>query len=98
MTVTHFLTTKFFEWSYEREVRIFTNISEIDPYDGIYYTNMDAKLRLKEVIVGALSEVSRDDISDAIELAGLDRAQIEFTKARLAFKSYAVVKDQRGLQ
>ena len=79
-------------------MRVFTNLSEIDPYDGIYYANMDDKLRLKEVIVGALSEVSRDDLLAEIDRAGLDASQIELTKARLAFKSYAVVKDERGLQ
>jgi hypothetical protein len=97
-TVNHFLTTKFVEWSYEREMRVLRNLSEIAPCDGKYYAEMDEKLQLKEVIVGALSEVSRDDLSAQIDWAGLDASQIQFTKARLAFKSYAVVRDKRGLR
>lgn len=97
-TIMQFLSTKFAEWSYESEVRVVTDLSEMDPRDGNYYADFDDELTLREVIVGALSEVSRDNLATEIGRAGLDLSKIELLKARLAFRSYAIVPDKRGLR
>jgi hypothetical protein len=97
-TIKDFLTTKFVDWAYEKEVRLITDLSEADPIDGGYYMNMEAELQLKEVIVGALSGVSRDQIVEEMTAGGFDRSQVKLAKARLAFKSYNMVTDKRGLR
>jgi hypothetical protein len=97
-TIMQFLSTKFSEWSYESEVRLITDLSESDPEDGNYYADFGDELELKEVIVGALSDLSYSDLETATRNAGLDPSRIEFSKARLAFKSYAIVPDKRGLR
>lgn len=97
LTITRFLTSKFAEWSYEKERRLFTNLTEMDAVDGNYYIEMSEELFLREVIVGALNDLTRERRVAKIEGAGLSPKKIQLTKARLAFKSYAVVRDKRGL-
>lgn len=97
-TILRFLSSKFSDWSYEEEVRIITDLSELDQQDKNYYANFGKELVLREVIVGALSEVSRNSVETEIGKAGLDLSQIKLLKARLAFKSFAVVTDKRGLR
>jgi hypothetical protein len=86
------LSTKYKDWYYEDEVRVFVKLDPAEERAGLYYYNFCPRLQLKEVIIGTLCDVS----------AGL-RAKInmhagglEILKARLAFKSFKVVKDQRG--
>ena len=97
-TITRFLTSKFVEWSYEKERRVITDLSEIDADDGNYYIQFSDELLLREVIVGALNDLTGETLATEIERAGLSRTEIQLSKARLAFKSYDVVRDKRGLR
>jgi hypothetical protein len=91
------LTTKFSEWAYEREVRVFERLENSDPKDGNFYMNFGENIKLKEVIVGALNNISRKEVISNLETAGFNTSKIKLTKARLAFNSYAIVTDKRGL-
>lgn len=97
-TIMTILSSKYREWSYEKEVRIITDLTEMDQHDQHYFADFGDSLLLKEVIVGALSEVSRNDVEVDLVHAGLDTSRIELSKARLAFNSFAIVPDKRGLQ
>lgn len=95
LTVEHteaMLFTKFSNWSYEQEIRIWTDLSESE--DGLYYKEFDETLVLKEVIVGARSTVPREAV---LRATGRD-SNIELIKARPGFKKFEVVVDQRGLK
>ena len=85
------LRTKFAHWEYEEEVRNFLRLEEVDPETGLYFSDFSKELILKEIIVGARSDVSRNDISDVL---GKLESEVDAFKARLAFKSYAVVRNK----
>jgi hypothetical protein len=88
------LFTKYVEWQYEQEARIFTTLEDRDPETGLYFGDFGEQLVLREVIAGSLSTVTKLELRDAIGAT----AGVKFTKARLAFKSFRVVADQRGLR
>ena len=86
------LFTKFVDWQYEEEVRIFTTLQDRDP-SGLYFGKFSEQLVLREVIVVPLSTVTNKDFRDAIN----GHKEVTLTKARLAFKTFDVVRDKRGL-
>lgn len=88
-----FLYTKFKHWHYEEEMRVACALDEKDP-DGHYYKEFGPELKLAEVVVGANSELPSNQLVDAVR--GFEN-KIQLTKARLAFRSFKVVTDQRGL-
>jgi Protein of unknown function (DUF2971) len=94
--VTHMLdllTLKFEHWQYEQEHRLFVRLDEIDHETGLYFFdfgNSDS-VTLKQVIVGAQSAISPEEVADALgELA----PKVIAGKARLAFRSFEVVKQR----
>lgn len=88
--VTEILTTKFEHWSYEDEYRLFPQLRDQDP-SGHYFIEFDDQVALREVIVGHRSTISRDDIAQAL---GSLQPQVTSYKARLAFRSFNVVRQQ----
>lgn len=85
------LSTKFSHWRYENEVRVFTRLDDAD--GRLYFADFGKDLRLCEVIVGALSNVTRADLAKA--LGGL-APDVTARKARLAFRSFRVVEQRRA--
>ena len=84
-------TTKYSHWKYEQEVRVFTDLNDVDPETGFYFADFGDALRLREVIVGANCELSRDRLREALgELA----SDVTALKARLAFRSFRVVRQR----
>lgn len=84
------LATKFSHWRYENEVRVFVGLT--DSTGPFYFADFGPDLALKEVIVGARSDVSRAEIADA--LGGL-APSVTTRKARLAFRSFRIVEQKR---
>ena len=85
------LSTKFAHWKYESEYRSFLALAE--PEGDKYFTYFSEVLQLREVIVGALSTISRKEVTDAL---GDQGAGILRFKARLAFKSFDVVRNENS--
>lgn len=99
--VMQFLSTKSDEWRYERETRVVVQLDQPDPLDGNYFADFgssEGNLALREIVVGSLATVTRDELTAEMEQAGLAEGSIELLKARLAFRSYSIVKDRRGLK
>jgi hypothetical protein len=88
------LFTKYVDWQYEQEARIFTTLTDRDPESGLYFGDFSEQLLLREVIAGPLNMNTRREVLDAV--GGL--AGVTFTKSRLAFNSFRVVKDRRGFR
>lgn len=92
-TVTRFLFTKYAHWRYENEVRSFVTLEEKDTDKGLYFAEFSEKLRLAVVIVGAQANITRDRLREALgDLA----PNIEAFKARLAFKTFRVVRQRNS--
>lgn len=90
---TKFLFTKYAHWQYENEVRGFVILEEKDTEKNMYFAPFDNKLQLKMVIVGARSNITRKQIREAL---GNLAPSVEAFKARLAFKSFRVVRQKKS--
>jgi Protein of unknown function (DUF2971) len=89
------LHTKYIEWQYEEEVRVFANLHDKDPNTGLHFADFGDRLVLCEIILGPLCYITRNDLEDAL---GKYEGPVKYTKARLAFRSFQVVADQRGFK
>jgi hypothetical protein len=79
-------STKFNHWSYEEEYRVFTELSVKE--NGLYYIDFSDDIVLKQVIIGASSSITKKQILDAYG------SKVEVFKARAAFKTFEIVKNQ----
>ena len=95
LQVSHdLLFTKFADWKYEEEVRMFVNLSDIDPETSLYFADFGDDCQLREVVVGPLCDLTPTQLSEVLGDSTYDGVTI--TKARLAFNSFRIVTDQRG--
>ena len=83
------LTTKYIDWQYEDEVRMFVKPQETYEELGFHFYPFDESLILKKIVVGARSTVSLREIRAAIQPEDRD---VEIVSTRLAFKSYRVMR------
>jgi hypothetical protein len=89
LLVRRVLFTKFSDWRYEQEIRIWAPLQNEE--GGLYFLQFDKKLQLKEVIVGVRCPFSRADIDEALgSLAG----EVAVTKARAAYDKFEMVQDE----
>jgi hypothetical protein len=92
-TVAHWLLfTKYIDWNYEHEARIFTSLEDPDRATGLYFAHFTEQLILREVIAGPLCTATEQELREATG----STAKIKFTRARLAFKTFRIVADRRG--
>ena len=82
------LTTKFEDWHYESEYRIFVNLSEKDSYTGLYFKDFGKDLELREVIIGARCKTSRTKIKAYLKSY---TPKVKIISARLAFRTFRVI-------
>jgi hypothetical protein len=74
---------------YENELRLFTRLNDKDPSSGLYFADFSSRMKLKEVIVGSLSPVTREELKKAL---GDLESRVNVYKARLAFRTYKVTR------
>lgn len=86
--------TKFKGWEYEAEHRRIVSLRKADEVGRCYFWRFGTDLDLREVVVGARCGVERRCLE---RLTNGVTNKIELKKARLAFGSFNVVEDQRGL-
>ncbi|MEM6483629.1 MAG: DUF2971 domain-containing protein [Pseudomonadota bacterium] len=90
-----FMQTKFEDWRYEKEVRVFANLDNKDVDTGLHFFAFDDIVKLKEVVVGPLSDVTEDDVREHLKP---EDQGVRVIKARLAFNSFKVVENQAGFK
>jgi hypothetical protein len=90
--VSRLVSTKFEHWRYENEVRLVYGLDETTIEDGSYFVSFDPQLSLREVVLGPLCEIPVAVMKSLLD--GL-YSGVVVRKARLAFKSFDVVPDQR---
>ncbi len=90
--VKRWSSTKYEHWHYEDEVRAFLNL-ETQEEDGFYFCDFAPHMQLREIIVGAMSTISRGDV-DGLLSTDEQSSMLRF-KARLAFGAYRVVRQHR---
>jgi hypothetical protein len=87
------LFTKHTHWKYESEYRAFVTLEEEDEDTGLYFAKFSDRLTLRQVIVGAESCISRQQLSEAL---GDKLQHVEQIKAGLALKSFSVVRQRKS--
>lgn len=92
-TMQKLLFTKFTDWRYEGEWRIYTRLKERDSKTHLFFAEFSDDLVLREVIVGPLCETTKATIERTVRKFA---QQVRLIKSRLAFKSFRIVKNQRG--
>jgi hypothetical protein len=87
------LTLKFRHWEYEQEYRLFVRLNDKNEESDLYFYDFGAgkEVKLQEVIVGALSPVSPEQVAKVLgDLSPGVKAQ----KATLAFRTFDVVRQR----
>lgn len=87
--MTDVFATKYIHWSYEEEVRLLIEFSESVPEKKLVFHPFSEAMQLKQVIVGPQSRIKASDVEAAIA----DK-RVEIFKSRLAFRSFAVVRQE----
>ena len=89
--MSRLLRTKFSDWKYENEVRVYTALSDVGAATGHYFKDFWADMALREIILGPRYSGS------ALPIATLARGcarRVSIIHSRLAFKSFRVVRDK----
>ena len=86
------VTTKYAQWAYEEEWRIFAKLEEADPANGEYYLDFGPTLMLREIIVGAKCVSS---VGSFRKLVGNVEKSVEIINARPAFATFTMVRQKR---
>jgi hypothetical protein len=88
-TANKFLYTKYADWQYEEEIRVFQILTQKS--GDYYFEKFNDDLRLREVIVGAGNPVSKQEILQALDV---HHSGVEILKARPAFDAFRIVEDE----
>jgi Protein of unknown function (DUF2971) len=92
--ITRLLSTKFSHWRYENEARCFVILENKDQDSGHYFYTFSDYMKLRQILVGAISSVSRYDVEKAL---GTENAHVERIKTRAAFQTFNVVRNRKAV-
>lgn len=93
--VRRVLTTKYDDWRYEDEMRLFSSLNDRDAKTGLCFVDFSADLRLAEVLLGQRFNGSLERFRQVLAkgFPGVRAKQM-----RLAFRSFAVVHQLKHLK
>jgi hypothetical protein len=88
------VSTKYLSWAYEKEVRLFTDLTKPDPVSGHFFKEFGSQIQLTDVIFGAryLNHEERMFILASIEVPS--EGTIKFWKAALGNKNFQMATDK----
>lgn len=87
--VEKLLLTKYEDWRYEKEYRVFVPLKTPDGADNLFYTDFHNNLKLKTVIIGVNSTLNFSDVSD---LLGNPDGEIEVFKAGADYHKFEMTR------
>lgn len=96
-TVDRLLRTKFRDWSYEREWRMFFELDHTTAEGGLHFQDFSDDLRPVEVLLGPRCPLPVARMEELVRQIALP---VRVVKMRMAFKSFRVVENRavgRGL-
>ncbi len=85
--------TKFKDWKYENEVRLFVELEENRKESGIYFEPFTNRIQLREVILGPRCKLSVDSIR---ELVKNFKPKVNVIKSRIAFTKFEVLENKKA--
>lgn len=94
-TMNKLLRTKFFDWKYEDEMRLFVELDYDMIESGKYFYSFSDDLSLREVILGPLCELPIEGIRNML----VDfNPSVKVMKSRIAFTKFEVRKNEIASQ
>lgn len=84
------LCAKYIGWNYEDEVRVVVPLEQKDP-TGLFFTDFDGNMELKEVILGPRSNLNVTEFSTHLRPY---KNEVSVIKSRIAFTKYEVVQNK----
>ncbi len=94
MLLAALLSTKYEHWRYEEETRIWVNLEKRAAERGLYFYPFSDDLQLREVILGPLCEYPIEQVRHLVQSL---YESVVVIRARLAFKFFKVVPDERSV-
>lgn len=85
------LRTKFHDWKYEDEVRVFVELDHETRESGLYFYDFSADFRLREVVLGPRCELPIASIRAVV--TGF-APEVTVLKSRIAFSTFRVVENK----
>lgn len=82
------LRTKFSDWKYEDEVRLFVGLDHNTIESGCYFYSFSEKLVLREVVLGPRCEIPIEGVR---KLVSTFDQPVRVLKSRIAFSSFRVI-------
>jgi hypothetical protein len=89
--VDRLLRTKFFDWKYEDEIRLFVPLDHDAVESGKYFYSFSKKLILREIILGPQCELPIEGVRRIVEDF---RPPIVVLKSRIAFTRFEVLENK----
>jgi len=89
--VNRLLRTKFVDWKYEDEYRLFIQFDPTTKESGLFFRDFSEDLRLMEVILGPRCQLPVDRIRSLLQTA---LPHVKVLKARMAFRTFRVIEDR----
>jgi hypothetical protein len=90
--VSRLLRTKFLDWKYEDECRLFVQLDPSTRESGMYFQDFSDDLTLTEVILGPRCDLPIERIRSVLKT---QYPTAKVAKARMAFKTFRVTEDRR---
>lgn len=84
--------TKFEDWRYEDEMRVYVQLDHSTRESGLYFYPFDESLALREIILGPRCELPAQSLS---VLLGSKESEVTIIKSALAGQSFTVVEAGR---
>lgn len=85
------LRTKFSDWKYKDEIRLFVGLHHKTVESGCYFCAFSDELILREVVLGTRCEIPIEGVRNLV--AAFDNP-VQVLKSRIAFSSFRVIKDK----
>ena len=85
------LRTKFFDWKYEDEMRLFVELDHDTVESGKYFSSFSEDLSLREIILGPLCELPIDSIRSIVANFA---PSVAVLKSRIAFTKFEIREDK----
>ena len=85
------LRTKFSDWKYEDEMRLFVGLDHETVESGCYFCSFSDDLVLREVVLGPRCEIPIEGVRNLV--ATFDQP-VQVLKSRIAFSSFRVIKNR----
>lgn len=85
------IRTKFTDWSYEDEYRIFIELAKLKEEAGYYFLDFSPTLQLREVILGMNCDLSVERLH---QLLGSELGNVRARRAKMAYREFKMVEDR----